>query len=46
MRKHVSSQVNTHKNITRLQYLKSLHPSVAEKLRWILEDWRGKGERK
>lgn len=44
MRNHVSSQVNTHKNITRLQYLKSLHPSVAEKLKWILEDCRSKGK--
>lgn len=42
MRKHVSSQAGTHKNISRLQFLKSLHPSVAEKLKWILEDCRNK----
>lgn len=42
MRKHVSSQATTHKNITRLQYLRSLHPSVAKKLRWILDECREK----
>lgn len=45
MRKHVD-YTGTHKIITRDQYLKSLPLIIAEKLRWILEQHKTKGEGK
>ncbi|WP_338567553.1 hypothetical protein VRC02_05955 [Erwinia sp. E_sp_B01_3] len=45
MRKHVD-YTGTHKIITRDQYLKSLHPSIAAKLKWILEENKPKGKGK
>jgi hypothetical protein len=45
-KKHHVCQAQTHKSITRDQYLKSLHPSIAEKLKWILEEHKPKGKGK
>jgi len=46
MKKHISSWDETHKNITRLEYLRTLHPSIAAKLKWILDECREKGKNK
>lgn len=46
MRKHVNDQAQIHKSITRDQYLKSLHPSIAAKLKWILDEHKPKGQGK
>lgn len=39
-KKHVMYQAELHKNITRLRYLRSCSPIVAEKLRAMLEEYK------
>lgn len=41
-KKHVVYQAELHKNITRLRYLRSCSPIVAEKLKSMLDEHKAK----